>query len=329
MSLPATMQCIEISKPGGPEVLVESERPLPQVAAGQVLIKVSAAGVNRPDVFQRQGGYPPPPGASDLPGLEVSGEIVACGEAVDQWQAGDQVCALLNGGGYAQYAAAEAALCLPIPRGLTTVAAAGLPETTFTVWHNVFERGALQKGEVFLVHGGTSGIGTIAIQLAKARGARVFATAGSEEKCRKCEELGAEKAYNYRKEDFVSAIKEITKGANVILDMVGGDYVQKNIRVAAPQCRIISIAFLRGAKVEVDLTPMMLKQLVLTGSTLRSQALENKIRIAAGVRENVWPLVESGKVAPLIYRTFKLGEAAQAHQLMESNQHIGKILLEP
>ena len=329
MTLPRSMKCIEISRPGGPEVLITAQRQLPIPNLGQVLIKVAAAGINRPDVFQRQGGYPPPPGASDLPGLEVAGEIVACGNDVKTLKSGDQVCALLGGGGYAEYALADASLCLAVPDGLSLIKAAALPETAFTVWHNVFERAALQRGEVFLVHGGTSGIGTIAIQMAKAFGARVFATAGSAEKCQTCLELGAEQAFNYHEEDFVSGIKDVSKGADVILDMVGGDYVQKNIRAAAFQGRIVSIAFLRGSKVEVDLMQMMLKQLILTGSTLRSQPLANKAGIAAALSERVWPLLGSGTIRPIIHSTFPFDEAADAHRLMESNAHIGKLLLIP
>ena len=325
----ATMQCIEITTPGGPDVLALGERPLPECGPEEVLIKVAAAGVNRPDVIQRKGAYPPPPGASDLLGLEAAGEIVACGEKVNQWLVGDKVCALLNGGGYADYAVADQSVCLPIPTGLSMVEAAALPETFFTVWHNVFERAELQAGDIFLVHGGTSGIGTTAIQLAKAFGARVFATAGSDEKCRVCEELGAEKAFNYHDEDFVKGIKENTKGANVILDMIGGDYIQKNIKATAPKARIVSIAFLRGSKAEVDFGAVMLKQLVLTGSTLRSQALESKRRIAAGLKDKVWPLLNAGTVKPVIHSTFALSEASAAHELMESNAHIGKIVLLP
>ena len=326
---PATMQCIEITSPGGPEVLALAERPLPNCGPEEVLIKVAAAGVNRPDVIQRKGAYPPPPGASDLLGLEAAGEIVACGDNVEAWKVGDKVCALLNGGGYADYAVAHQSVCLPIPTDLSMVEAAALPETFFTVWHNVFERAELQAGEIFLVHGGTSGIGTTAIQLAKAFGARVFATAGSDEKCRVCEELGAEKAFNYHNEDFVKGIKEHTKGANVILDMIGGDYIQKNIKATAPKARIVSIAFLRGSKAEVDFGAVMLKQLVLTGSTLRSQPIENKIRIAAGLKEKVWPLLDAGTIKPVIHSEFTLSEASAAHELMESNSHIGKIVLLP
>ena len=329
MSLPQFMKCIEAPEPGGPEILMQTRRYLPKPDSDQVLIKVAAAGINRPDVFQRQGGYPPPPGASDVLGLEVSGEIAACGSDVKNLQVGDQVCALLSGGGYAEYAIAEANLCLPVPTGMSLQHAAGLPETLFTVWHNVFERAALQQGEVFLVHGGTSGIGTTAIQMACAFGARVFATAGSAEKCKVCLELGAEQAFNYHEEDFVAGIKDQSKGANVILDMIGGDYVQKNIRAAAFQGRIVNIAFLKGSKVEVDLTPMMLKQLVLTGSTLRSQPVKNKARIATALGKKVWPLLEKGDIKPVVHATFDFAQASDAHRLMESNAHIGKLLLIP
>ena len=329
MTLPASMKCIEITKAGGPEVLTPTTRPLPDIGGNQVLIQVTAAGINRPDVFQRQGGYPPPPGASDIPGLEVAGKVVCCGSEVKDIQVGDSVCALLNGGGYAEYAVAEASLCLPIPSALTCQDGAALPETCFTVWHNVFERAGLQSGEVFLVHGGTSGIGTTAIQMARAFGARVFATAGSTEKCQVCVDLGAEQAFNYHEEDFVAGVKDVAGGANVILDMIGGDYIQKNIRACAFQGRIVSIAFLRGSKTEVDFNPVMLKQLVLTGSTLRSQPLANKARIAAALREQVWPLLTDGTIKPLIHATFPLDQASESHRLMESNAHIGKILLLP
>lgn len=329
MTLPTSMQCIEIAEAGGPEVLTPGTRAVPELEANQVLIKVTAAGINRPDVFQRQGGYPPPPGASDIPGLEVSGEVMACGAEVEDIQVGDPVCALLSGGGYAQYAIAEASLCLPVPGALSCQDAAALPETCFTVWHNVFERAGLQSGEVFLVHGGTSGIGTTAIQMARAFGARVFATAGSAEKCQVCLDLGAEQAFNYHEQDFVAGIKAASGGANVILDMIGGDYIQKNIRACAFQGRIVSIAFLRGSKAEVDFNPVMLKQLVLTGSTLRSQPVTNKARIAAALREQVWPLLADGAIKPLIHATFPLNQASDSHRLMESNAHIGKILLLP
>lgn len=327
MSLPTTMNCIEIASPGGPEVLTPTQRPLPTPGDGEVLIRVIAAGVNRPDVVQRQGGYPAPPGASDLPGLEVAGEIAALGADAGDWRVGDRVCALLAGGGYAEYATAHHQLCLPIPGGLSATEAAALPETAFTVWHNLFERAALQAGEVLLVHGGTSGIGTMAIQLATALGARVFATAGSAEKVATCERLGAIRAFDYHREDFVEGLKTTVGGANVILDMVGGDYVQKNLRAAAFRGRIVSIAFLRGSRVEVDLMPVMLKQLVLTGSTLRSQPIADKARIARAVREQVWPLIEGGSVRPLVHATFALAEAAASHVLMESSAHQGKIVL--
>ncbi len=328
MSLPETMNCVEITQPGGPEVLQLGQRPLPQPADGEVLIRVIAAGINRPDVFQRQGGYPPPPGASDLPGLEVAGEIVALGAEAGPWRPGDRVCALLSGGGYAEYALAHRDLCLPIPAGLSATEAAALPETAFTVWHNVFERAALRAGEVLLVHGGTSGIGTMAIQLGTALGARVFATAGGPDKVATCEKLGALRAFDYHRDDFVEGIKTATGGANVILDMVGGDYVQKNMRAATFRGRIVSIAFLRGSKVEVDLMPMMLKQLMLTGSTLRSQPVADKARICRAVQEQVWPLLEGGDIRPLIHTTLPLAEAAAGHQLMESGTHQGKIVLE-
>jgi len=328
MSLPTTMNCIEIAHPGGPDALTPAQRPLPTPGDGEVLIRVIAAGVNRPDVVQRQGGYPAPPGASDLPGLEVAGEIAALGADAGDWRVGDRVCALLAGGGYAEYATAHHQLCLPIPGGLSATEAAALPETAFTVWHNLFERALLQPGEVLLVHGGTSGIGTMAIQLAAALGARVFATAGSAEKVATCERLGAIRAFDYHREDFVEGLKTSVGGANVILDMVGGDYVQKNLRATAFRGRIVSIAFLRGSKVEVDLMPMMLKQLILTGSTLRSQPIADKARIARAVREQVWPLIEGGSVRPLVHATFPLAEAAASHTLMERGTHQGKIVLE-
>lgn len=348
------MHCIEITKPGEANVLKLTHRPIPKPGPDEVLIKVAAAGVNRPDVFQRQGLYPPPPGASDIPGLEVAGEIIAVGyQAVGhqssnkpQWQVGQHVCALLTGGGYAEYALANQALCLPIPKPLNPVQAAALPETFFTVWHNVFERAALQPGETLLIHSGTSGIGSTAIQLATALGHRVFTTASSDEKCRQCLNLGAEAAINYQSQDFVTATKELTngQGADVILDMVGGDYVQKNIKAAAFRGRIVSIAFLRGSKVGVDLMPMMLKQLTLTGSTLRSRPVEEKALIANALLDKVWPLLEnkgmenkdaygtmtrpSAKtISPLISATFPLEKVVDAHQLMESNQHMGKIIL--
>ena len=325
---PTSQTSIEITQPGGPEVLQATSRDMPVPTDSQVLIKVAAAGVNRPDVFQRMGFYPPPPGVTDIPGLEASGTIVAVGSGVQRWKIGDQVCALLSGGGYAEYAVAEESICLPIPEGLSLTDAAALPETCFTVWHNLFERAELQAGEWLLVHGGSSGIGTTAIQMASAMGIKVIATAGSDEKCAVCEELGAVKAINYREQDFVQACQEITgTGMNVILDMVGGDYVQQNFAACAPKARIVNIAFLRGSKVEVDLLPLMLKQLVLTGSTLRAQPIENKARIAAGVESQVWPLIAQGKFKPVINSIYPLAQAGDAHALMESNQHIGKLLL--
>ncbi|MFA5632248.1 MAG: NAD(P)H-quinone oxidoreductase [Porticoccaceae bacterium] len=328
-SQPHSAACIEISAVGGPDVLRPGFRDLPALASRQVLIAVSHAGVNRPDIFQREGKYPPPPGASDIPGLEVAGIVVAKGAQVTRWQVGDRVCALLPGGGYATHAVAEESLCLPVPKGLSLAEAAGLPETAFTVWHNLVERAALQAGEHVLIHGGSSGIGTLAIQIAAALGATVYTTAGSAEKCQVCEELGATKAFNYRSEDF-AAVKELTgkRGVDIVLDMVGGDYVQKNIACAAPGGRIVSIAFLQGSRVNVDLMPMMLKQLTLTGSTLRSRTVENKAHIAAQVETNLWPLIDAGVVRPLIHRIFPLPEAADAHRLMESSQHIGKLVLD-
>ena len=328
-ALPATMTAIEIREPGGPEVLVPGTRPVPEPSAGEVLVKVAAAGVNRPDVLQRRGDYPPPPGASDIPGLEIAGTVVALGPEVSELALGDRVTALVTGGGYAEYCAAPVPQCLPIPKGLSAVEAAGMPETFFTVWTNVFDRGRLQAGEAFLVHGGSSGIGTTAIQLAKAFGARVFATAGSAEKCRACEALGAERAVNYREEDFVEAVKAATEGAgvNVILDMVGGDYIQRNISALAPDGRLCSIAFLGGSKAEVDFLPMMLKRITISGSTLRARSVEFKGAIARNLKAKVWPLVEAGRVKPVVHATFPLAEAAGAHALMESSHHIGKIVL--
>ena len=328
MSLPTTQICIEITQPGMPEVLKPASRPVIQPSDSQVLIKVAAAGINRPDVFQRKGFYPAPPGVTDIPGLEVSGTVIAIGSLVEDWVIGDKVCALLPGGGYAEYAMAEQSLCLPVPANLSLTDAAALPETCFTVWHNLFERAELQAGEWLLVHGGSSGIGTTAIQMASSLGVNVIATAGSDEKCIVCEELGAVKAINYNKDDFVEVCQTLTSGGvNVILDMVGGDYVQKNFSACAPKARIVSIAFLRGSKVQVDLMPLMLKQLVLTGSTLRAQPLENKARIAAGVESQVWPLIAEGKFKPIIHSRFALAQASEGHALMESSQHIGKILL--
>jgi len=325
------MKYIKIAEFGGPEVLKPAERNTPAPGPGQVLIEVRAAGVNRPDVFQRQGSYPPPPGASDIPGLEVAGEVTAAGTGVTTPKIGDRVCALITGGGYAEFAVADAAICLPVPQGLTMEDAAAIPETYFTVWSNVFDRAALKSGETLLVHGGSSGIGTTAIQLAQAFGARVFATAGSEEKCAACRKLGAELAINYRTQDFVAECEAATKGrgVDVILDMVAGDYIERNLRAAAEDGRIVIIAGLRGYKAEVNFLPLMRKRLTLSGSTLRNRPLQFKADIARNLKEYVWPLLESGAVKPVIYRVLKLGQAAEAHRLMEAGEHIGKIVLVP
>jgi len=315
--------------PGGPEVLVLATGPVPRPATGEVLIRVAAAGINRPDILQRTGNYPPPPGASPILGLEVSGTVAALGAEVPGWHEGDAVCALVAGGGYSEYCVAPAPQCLPVPKGVALVDAAGLPETFFTVWSNVFDRGRLAAGERFLVHGGSSGIGTTAIQLARAFGARVFATAGSPEKCAVCRDLGAERAIDYRQEDFVAVLKEATqgRGVDVILDMVGGPYVEKNLRSLALEGRLVQIAFLQGSKVTVDLAHLMVRRQTITGSTLRPRPVADKAAIARNLRDKVWPLIEAGKVRPVIDRTFPLAEAAAAHRLMESSRHIGKILL--
>jgi NADPH:quinone reductase len=327
--LPQTMTVIEANGAGGPEVLGPASRPLPALAQGEVLIEVAAAGINRPDVLQRQGLYPPPKGASDLLGLEVSGRIVKLGAGASRFKLGDEVCALVNGGGYAEYAVAPEDTTLPLPPGLNFVEAAALPETVFTVWHNVFERGALKSGEWLLVHGGASGIGTTAIQIATALGARVVVTVGSEWKVKACEQLGAVRAIDYRTQDFVEAVRETTggHGADVILDMVGGDYIERDLRAAALDGRIVQIAFLKGAKVEIDLMRLMLRRLTLTGSTLRAQPPADKARIARGVEERVWPLIASGKVKPVIDSTFKLENAAGAHLRIDNPEHVGKIVL--
>ncbi len=329
MTLPDTMTAIEITAPGGPEVLRPVTRPVPVPGVGEILIRVAAAGVNRPDALQRAGSYAPPPDASDLPGLEASGAVVATGPGATRWAIGDRVCALLHGGGYAEYAVAHQDHALPVPAGMDMTAAAGLCETLFTVWSNVFTRGRLQAGEVFLVHGGSSGIGTTAIQLAAVRGARVFATAGSDEKCRACEALGAERAINYRTEDFVALLREATgkRGADLILDMVGGDYTPRNIRTLATDGRLVSIAQLGGATAEVNLAQIMVKRLTLTGSTLRPQSVEAKARIAADLAAEVWPLLDAGRIAPVLDATFPLAEAAAAHARLETSAHIGKIVL--
>ena len=327
--LPERMRFIDLAAPGGPEALRIAEGPVPMPGAGEVLIRVAAAGVNRPDVLQRKGLYPPPPGASPVLGLEVSGTVAALGEGAAPWREGAEICALVPGGGYAEYCTAPASNCLPVPRGLSAVDAAGLPETFFTVWTNVFERGRLKPGESFLVHGGTSGIGTTAIQLARAFGARVFATAGSPEKCAVCRELGAERAINYQREDFQAVIKEATggRGVDVILDMVGGPYIEKNLRALAVEGRLVQIAFLQGSKASLDLVHLMVRRQTITGSTLRPRSVEDKAAIARALHEKVWPLLEGGRVRPVIDRTFPLGDAAEAHRLMESSRHIGKILL--
>lgn len=324
------MRAIEITQPGKPEVLQPCERPLPELKAGEVLIRVHAAGINRPDVLQRMGHYPVPPGASDLPGLEVAGEIVD-GELGDSgFKKGDMVCALVQGGGYAEYCAAPLAQCLPVPEGLSAVEAASLPETFFTVWTNVFDRAGLSEGETLLVQGGTSGIGVTAIQLATALGHRVFATASSDEKCRACEELGAERGINYRSEDFVAVVKNLTggKGVDVVLDMVAGDYVAREIDCLADDGRIALIALLGGAKANVDLGQVLRRRLSISGSTLRPRPVAFKGAIARKLREQVWPLFAQGKIKPVIYKTFPLAQAAEAHALMESSTHVGKIVLQ-
>ena len=323
------MIAIEIRAPGGPEVLAPVERPTPVPAPGEVLIKVTAAGVNRPDIFQRLGRYAPPPGASDIPGLEVAGTIEQLGPEVRDWRVGDEVCALVAGGGYAEYCAAPAPQCLPLPRGLDLIAAAAIPETFFTVWTNVFERGRLQAGESLLVHGGSSGIGTTAIQLARARGARVFATAGSAAKCDACERLGAERAINYRESDFAAVVRDLTsgRGVDVVLDMVGGEYFARNIDVLAVEGRLVEIATLHGVKAELNIQTIMGRRLTITGSTLRPRPVAEKGAIAAALRQHVWPLLESSAVRPIVHATFPLRDAAEAHRVMEAGTHIGKLVL--
>ena len=321
-----TMRAVEITQPGGPEVLRIAERPVPQAGHGQVVIRVAWAGVNRPDTLQRAGSYAPPPDASDLPGLECSGEVVELGQGVDSLKIGDKVCALLPGGGYAEYVATPAAHCLPVPKGMALREAACLPETFFTVWSNVFTRGGLQAGERFLVHGGSSGIGTTAIQLANAFGARVFATAGSEDKCKACTDLGAEQAINYRTGDFVK-VMQAEGGANLILDMVGGSYIPRNLKALADDGRLVQIAFLQGPVAELNLAPLVVRRLTITGSTLRPQSDLAKARIAEGLRAHVWPLLAAGRVAPVMDSEFALTDAAQAHARMETSAHIGKIVL--
>ena len=323
------MRVIEISVAGGPDVLRVRNRPKPVAGAGEVLIEVAAAGVNRPDVMQRKGMYPPPPGASDIPGLEVAGTVVAIGEGVALLAVGDQVCALVTGGGYAEFCIAPEVQCLPVPRGLTMIEAASLPENYFTVWTNVFDRGRLARGESLLVQGGSSGIGVSAIQIAHALGSRVFATAGSPAKCTACERLGAERAINYREEDFVEVTKSATggHGVDVILDMIGGEYVPREIAALAEEGRLVLISTMGGAKAEIDLRAVMGRRLSITGSTLRARSSEFKGGIARSLRANVWPLLESGSVKPVVHATFPLERASEAHRLMESSEHIGKIVL--
>jgi len=329
MNLPQTMRAVEITRPGGPEVLKIGTRPVPDAKAGEVLIEVAAAGVNRPDVMQRTGHYPVPPGASDIPGLELAGRIVALGEGVTQWRIGDAVTALVQGGGYAEFCNAPAPQCLPVPKGMTLVEAASLPETFFTVWSNVFDRGALKPGESFLVQGGSSGIGVAAIQMVKAFDHKVFATAGSAEKCAACVQLGADRAINYKTEDFAAIVKEATggRGVDVVLDMVAGEYVEREIKCLADDGRIVIIAFLGGSKATLSLNDILRRRLTVTGSGLRPRSIEFKGAIARNLREKVWPLVESGKIRAVIHKTFPLAEAAKAHELMESGAHIGKIVL--
>ena len=329
MSLPREMTVIEIAQPGGPEQLKAAVRPVPQPGEGEVLVRVVAAGVNRPDIMQRQGRYPPPPGASDLPGLEISGEVVALGPNVPGVAVGEQVVALLPGGGYAGYAVAAAPLCLPVPSGMSMVEAAAIPETYFTVWTNLFERGGCKAGDTVLVHGGTSGIGTTAIQLATAWGARVFATAGSELKARACEKIGAIRGIDYRTEDFVEVVRQETagKGVDLILDIVAGSYVPRNLEAAAVEGRIVVISLLGGSRAEVNFGLVLSKRLTITGSTLRIRSVAQKAMVAAAVRKNIWPLLAAGRARPIIHATFPLAEASAAHALMETSNHIGKIVL--
>ncbi len=327
MTLPATMTAIAISRPGGPDVLVAEQRPLPQPGPGEILVKVAAAGVNRPDISQREGRYPPPPGASDLPGLEIAGEVVGLGAGVTAWTLGDKVCALAHGGGYADYCVVHESHALPVPKGLSMVEAAALPETFFTVWVNVFDMAGLKAGEWLLIHGGSSGIGTTAIMLAKAFGAKVIVTAGSDEKCAACLKLGADAAINYKTTDFVPAVKEITggHGADVILDMVGGPYVERNHQCAAMDGRVTQIAMMQGSK--VDLRYMSQRRIRHMGSTLRPRTVPQKAAIAAALREKVWPLIEAGQIRPVMDSTFALADAAKAHARLETSQHIGKVVL--
>ena len=330
-NIPQSMNYIQIEKHGDPEVLKLHSMPVPEPGPGEVLIKVAAAGVNRPDVMQRKGLYPPPPGATDVPGLEVSGTVVSVGQNVSKPPINSEVCALVTCGGYAEYCLAAASICLPVPEKISLVNAAGIPETFFTVWTNVFKRGQLKAGESLLVHGGSSGIGTTAIQLGKAFGATVYTTAGTSDKCEFCNNLGADAAINYIEQDFSEEIKRLTegKGVNVILDMVGGPYFPKNIRLLADEGRLVQIALMQGSKAEVDFRSLLLKRVTLTGSTLRPRSVEEKTKIAQALQKNVWPLLESGAIRPIIHQTFPLKQASEAHRLMESSAHIGKILLKP
>ncbi|PZN94196.1 MAG: NAD(P)H-quinone oxidoreductase [Hyphomicrobiales bacterium] len=330
MALPQTMKQVRFSGPGGPDVIEIETAPVPQPGAGQVLIAVAAAGINRPDCAQRAGSYPPPPGATPIPGLEVSGAIVAVGEGVPASRIGESVCALVISGGYAQYAVADEPLCLPVPKPLSLLEAGGLPETYFTVYDNVFTRGRLTAGETILIHGGSSGIGSTAIQLAKNAGATVYATAGSAEKCDFCRSLGADDAIDYRAQNFVDEIRRLTdkKGVDVVLDMVGGPYIQRNLSILAVEGRLVQIAFLQGGRADLDLTSLLVRRLTITGSTLRARSVALKAEIAAHLRRDVWPLLEASTVRPIIHATFPLEQARQAHELMESSAHLGKIMLE-
>ena len=325
--LPNRMKVIEIAEPGDPVVLFVGSRPVPQPKPDEVLIKIAAAGVNGPDILQRQGLYSPPKGASDLLGLEVAGVIVSIGSDVKNWSVGQEVCGLTNGGGYAEFCSVFSSHCLPIPKGLSLVEAAGVPETFFTVWSNLFMGAGLKEGETFLVHGGAGGIGSAAIQLAKAFGARVYATDSPGSRCQACKNLGADRVIDYKEEDFVEVVRNDSKGANVILDIVGGDYIQRNIKAAAPGGRIVQLAFNKGAKIEINLMPIMLKRLTYTGSTLRSRSDSFKSEIASQLKKKVWPLIEAGKVRPAIHNILPLDNAAEAHEIMESATHVGKIIL--
>ena len=327
MMIPNMMRAIAVTEPGGPEVMVVGEQPVPQVNGGELLVKVAAAGVNRADCMQRRGDYPPPPGVSEILGLEVSGTVAALGEGVSGWQVGDPVCALLAGGGYAEYCAVPAPQCLPVPAGVDLVDAAALPEVALTVWTNVFERGGLMPGETLLVHGGSSGIGTMAIQLASALGATVFVTAGSTEKCDACEALGAARAFNYREVDFVEAVRSVAGGVDVVLDMVGGPYLDSNLDLLNLDGRLVIIALMGGARAEINLATLMRRRLIVTGTTLRARTIEEKGAVVDAVRARVWPLVESGRVRPVIHRRWLWSEAADAHRVMEASTHIGKLLL--